>query len=318
MIAGMDKKYTSMLINKKTVSRLMLKGIVCGILIAGIYKLSSRAIEDYALSMKRKAEWSKLGIAVEKKVKNFQGIIGVVIKDLTTGREINFNKNVLLPSASLVKVPIMLSCFYASQEGKLNLDKTVSLKSSEKVSGSKVLGSLPSSSQFTIAQLFSPMITQSDNTATNIIIETMGFDALNKYFKKIGLKNTNLSRKMLDFEEREAGVENYTTAGDTAYLFEKLYAKNFLNKKISERCLEILKNQKINDRIPRKLPKREMFIAHKTGLEKHICHDAGIVFTRKGNFLICVLVKHDDKFAFQAKKTISALALLTYNYYKSF
>ena len=71
----------------------------------------------------------------------------------------------------------------------------------------------------------------------------------------MGLKNTNIARKMMDFKERRKGEENYTTAGDMAYLLEGLYYKKFLNKDVSEKCLALLGKQKINDRIPRKLPK---------------------------------------------------------------
>ena len=79
----------------------------------------------------------------------------------------------------------------------------------------------------------------------------------------------------------------------------------------------LLGQQKVNDRIPRNLPKEGIAIAHKTGLERHVCHDVGIVYTPKGNFLICVLVKHENKLAKPAKKFISDIALLTYNYYQS-
>jgi beta-lactamase class A len=121
---------------------------------------------------------------------------------------------------------------------------------------------------------------------------------------------------MMDFKERKEGEENYTTAEDMVYLLEKLYHNEFLNKNVSEECLAILGQQKINDRIPRKLPKTGIFIAHKTGLERSVCHDAGIVFTQKGNFLICILVRHEDRFARHAKRLISEIALLTFNYYQ--
>ena len=98
---------------------------------------------------------------------------------------------------------------------------------------------------------------------------------------------------------------------------EEIYRRNFLSKDISDQCLLLLGNQKINDRIPRRLPKEGAFVAHKTGLENYVCHDIGIVFTQKGNFLICVLVRHNQKFAKPAKKLISDIALFTYNYYQS-
>ena len=273
-------------------------------------------VKEYALLERRKDGWLRLKKTLKNKVTNFKGTVGLVVEDLDMEWEIVFNEDTLIPSASLVKVPIMLSCFYAAQNGKIRLTDTISLKSSEKVSGSRVLGRQPAGSVFTVEELFSPMITQSDNAAANILIDFLGLDALNTYFKKMGLKNTNIARKMMDFEERKEGEENYTTAGDMAYLLEKLYYKKFLNKDISEKCLELLGQQKINDRIPRKLP-RGTFVVHKTGLEKHVCHDVGIVFTNKGNFLICVLVKHENRFAKPAKKFISDVTLLTFNYYQN-
>jgi len=282
------------------------------------YQIFKKAEEKRILLEKRKAAWDNLKRALKNRIDAFGNHPSVVIKDLDVGWEIDFNKDKLVPSASLVKIPIMLSCFYAAEEKRINLKDTIYLKASEKVEGSKVLGEKPVGSVFTLEELIEPMITQSDNTATNLLIDYIGFDTLNSYFKKIGLKNTNIVRKMMDFKERKEGIENYTTAEDMAFILGELYRSNFLNKKVSKQCLLLLGQQKINDRIPRKLPKDGTFIAHKTGLERHVCHDVGIVYTQKGNFLICVLVKHENKVAEPAKKLISDIALLTYSYYQSF
>ena len=266
---------------------------------------------------KRKEAWLSLEKKLEAKTLHFPGTVSIVIKDLATGWDITLNDTVLVPSASLVKIPIMLSCFYANQEGRVSFKDILILKGSDRVSGSKVLGDFPAGSRFTVEDLLDPMITQSDNSAANLLIGYLGFDTLNTYFKEMGLKNTNLARKMMDFAERRRGEENYTTAQDMAFLLEKLYHKDFLNKEVSEQCLILLSEQKINDRIPKKLPKDGTFIAHKTGLERNICHDVGIVYTQKGDFLICVLVKHNDKTAARSKKLISDIALLTYNHYQN-
>jgi len=281
-----------------------------------IYQRYHHILKEQRVLDGRKYQWSQLKSILKNKVSYFKGTVGLVVKDLDMGWEIDFNEEALIPSASLVKVPIMLSCFYAAQDGKVKLSDTITLKSSEKVSGSKVLGKEPAGAVFTVEDLFDPMITQSDNAAANVLINFLGFDTLNQYFKKMGLKNTNIARKMMDFEERKEGIENYTTAQDMSYLLEELYYGRFLNKNVSEKCLELLGQQKINDRIPRKLP-RGTYVVHKTGLEKHVCHDVGIVFTDKGNFIICVLAKHEDRFARHAKKFIADVTLLTYNYYKN-
>jgi len=281
------------------------------------YQVFKKAEKERILLGKRKAAWDNLSSAVKNRIEAFGNHPSVVIKDLDMGWEIDFNKDKLVPSASLVKIPIMLACFYAAGEKRINLKDTVYLKTSEKVAGSKVVGKKPVGSVFTVEELIEPMITQSDNTATNMLIDYIGFDTLGMYFKKIGLKNTNIVRKMLDFKERKKGIENYTTTEDMAFVLEKLYRSNFMNKEVSKQCLLLLGQQKINDRIPRKLPKDDTFIAHKTGLERHVCHDVGIVYTQKGNFLICVLVRHKNKVAEPSKKLISDIALLTYSYYES-
>ena len=131
------------------------------------------------------------------------------------------------------------------------------------------------------------------------------------------MANTNLSRKMMDFSERRAGIENCTTADDIAYILDKIYHQELINNDISKKCLGLLKLQKIKDRIPAKLPP-DTVVAHKTGLERGICHDAGIVFTDKGNFLICVLTRHKNKTSRLAKKFIAQISFLTYKYSQGF
>ncbi len=295
--------------------------IVFGIALFFSYKIYEKNLaisREQRVLNKKKEGWLRLKNTLENKIGNFKGKVGLVVEDLNTGWVISFNEDALIPSASLVKVPIMLSYFYAAQEDKVNLKENIKLKSFERVPGSKVLGKFPAGSQFMVEELFDPMITVSDNAAANALIDLLGFDALNAYFKKMGLKNTNIVRNMLDFRGRREGQENYTTAADMAYILEKLYRRQFLNQEVSDKCLILLNQQKINDRIPKNLPKDEVSVAHKTGLERHICHDAGIVYTQKGNFLICVLVKHGNRRALPAKKLISDIALSTYNYYKNF
>jgi len=306
-----------MILRTKIILLLLFSVVLCaGVFFSyKIYRKYQAVREEQVILERRRAAWSHLERALQNKIRNFRGTVGLVIEDLNTEWEISFNKDTLIPSASLVKVPLMLACFYAADDGKINLGDEVHIKPSEIVAGSKELGNKASGSAFTVEELFRPMITESDNTAANALINLLGFDASNGYFKRMGLKNTNISRKMLDFSKRREGEENYTTAQDMAYLLEGLYHESILNKDVSKKCMELLGQQKINDRIPKKLP-RGTIVAHKTGLEKYVCHDAGIVFTDKGNFLICVLTKHNDKFSRSTKKFISDVTLLTYNYYR--
>lgn len=260
----------------------------------------------------RKAAWARLETQVARELKGLNGKAGVIIKDLGSDREIAVNEDLQMPSASMVKIPIMMSYFFAAREGRLSLSDRIAIKKSDKAPGSGTLKYDIPGKEYTIEELIIRMVTESDNTATNMLINNMGFAALNAYFDKLGLKHTNLSRKMMDFRERKSGVENYTTAGDMAYLLERLYRGKFLSEETSRQCIEILARQKMKDRIPKRLP-HEVVVAHKTGLENGLCHDAGIVYTDKGDFLICVLIKHRNKTARDAKSVIAEIALFVYN-----
>lgn len=266
---------------------------------------------------KRAAAWAGLRKDIERRLRAFDGTAGIVVKDLDMDWEINSNKDTPIPSASIVKIPVMMAYYLAAREGKADLRAKIPVTDAQKTAGSGLLKNAVAGQAFSIEDIIILMITHSDNTASNILIDRMGFDALNGYFLKMGLKHTNLSRRMMDFKARGNRVENYTTAADMAYLLERLYRGRFLNAAASKKCLEILAGSQVNDRIPKLLPK-DTVVAHKTGLENGLCHDVGIVYAPKGNYLICVLTKHRHKTARETKKLISEISLRIYDYYNEF
>ncbi|KPK97969.1 MAG: hypothetical protein AMJ95_06555 [Omnitrophica WOR_2 bacterium SM23_72] len=270
--------------------------------------------QGFALQ-KRKHAWSKLSQEISQEISQFKGKVGIVIKDLDKDWELFYNKQMLFPSASLAKVPLMAASFLAAQEGRLKLERNVKLKSSDKFSGSGILKDMHPGVEFSVEELIGLMIYDSDNTATNMVTGMVGINYLNNFFKNIGLKNTNLARRIADYSSRKRGIENYTTAEDMAWILEKIYRKTLINKDISERCLKLLKLQRYNDRIPKYLPV-ELTIAHKTGLERGICHDTGIVYTPKGDFLICVLTKHENANSVPSKEFIAKISLYVYHYFE--
>jgi beta-lactamase class A len=274
------------------------------------YQIQKRLEEENKrnriLLEKRKTDWLILEQSLSKYIKGFNGEAGIVIRDLQSDWEISFNKDKLFPSASVVKIPIMVSCFYAIRDGILDSDSIIRIKSIDKASGSGVLKNVPSGKEISVSELLELMITKSDNTAANMLIERLGFEYLNKSFKSYGVKNTNLSRKMVDFKSRSQGIENYTTAEDISLVLEKIYRGEAVNKEVSKQCLDLLKRQKINDRIPKHLPE-EAVVAHKTGL----------VYTPNGDFIICALIKHSKTTSKSAKEFIANVAEITYQHFEN-
>ncbi|MBU1124865.1 MAG: class A beta-lactamase-related serine hydrolase, partial [Candidatus Omnitrophica bacterium] len=136
---------------------------------------------------------------------------------------------------------------------------------------------------------------------------------LNAQTAALGLSHSEVRRKMMDFSSRSRGIENFTTAEDMAIFLEKLYHGQMLAEEARDTCLESLKNQRINDRIPARLPSGTI-VAHKTGLERGVCHDVGIIFAPYADFLVVVLTK-GVKTSKPAKEFIASVAAHVYNYW---
>ncbi len=259
-------------------------------------------------------KWAALEKNIESKLGEFTGTAGIVVKDLASGRTIERNPERLFPAASMVKIPIMAACLSAVGEGRLSLEDTLTLKAADKARGSGHLRSQRSGTSVTIEKLLEVMVTESDNTAANMLIDRLGMDELNAAFRDLGLVHTNLARKMMDFRSRRNGIENYTTPREMADLLEKIYLGACAGPEVSASCLTLLKGQKVNNRISRYLPRTVEF-AHKTGLEQTVCHDAGILYTPGGDVLVCVLTEGDTG-AIIAERWIGRVGKLVYAAYK--
>jgi beta-lactamase class A len=305
-----------MALNSKKILKIIFIGalLICGSYFAYRYSVNLQQAHRRQIALaQKKTAWQKLKQDLSAQVRRFKGQPGIVIKDLQRNWEISYNKDLALPSASLAKIPIMAACFLASEQGRLVLSRQVILSNSDKLSGSGILKDVRPGTVFTVEELIGLMIYDSDNTATNILTNLVGIDYLNQTFNAWGFKDTNLSRRVADFSLRDRGIENYTTAQDIAWLLERIYRKELISREVSEKCLRVLKLQRVNDRIPKYLP-AYIAVAHKTGLERNVCHDAGIIFGCKGDLLICVLTKHTNPNAAIAKNFIAQVALRAYIY----
>lgn len=265
------------------------------------------AVIDPALQL----NYHKLMLELEASAAKFHGEAGILVKDLKSGQSIGINEAKLFPSASLVKVPIMAVLYAAAEEGKIDLDGSIVLRRQHKIrSCSKVYFSRVGT-RWPIRELVERMITESDNTATNMIVDALGFGYINQKFVEFGLKNTDLRRGVMDLAWRNAGIENYTTADDMAFILEKIYRGELVSPAASAEMLGVLKRQKVNDRIPRGLPS-DMTIAHKTGLLRDTVSDVGIVFAPEGDFILCVLTQDISSFR-SAKRFIGRVAECAYD-----
>ncbi len=223
----------------------------------------------------------------------------------------DYNADKEFVAASLIKVPILVALLHAVREGKVSMSQQVVIRKKDITGGSGYLKKCRLPVHLTVKELAKLMISRSDNTATNKIIDMLGFSYINYVFQKEGLTHTHLRRKILDFVSRRKGIENYICCSDLEKIFRKIYRGEMFNTEVSEMALSFLRDQKINDRIPKYLP-HDVVVAHKTGLERNIVGDCGIVFTSCGDYFLCVLVSGFPSYRW-AKDFIAKLSSIIYN-----
>jgi beta-lactamase class A len=155
---------------------------------------------------------AKLAAAIHEIEAGLDGVLGIALKDLSTGKTFLLNEREVFPQASSIKIAVLYEVFKQAEEGRLELDELVALEESRKVEGSGVLFHLgrPSLS-LSIRDLAVLMIVLSDNTATNLLIDKVGLEAVNKRMDALGLPKTRLRRKMMDLKAAAEGRENVST-----------------------------------------------------------------------------------------------------------
>ena len=260
------------------------------------------------------AEWQEMVENLEKLSLSYNGRVGIYIKDLETGRTWDHNADRLFPSASLVKVPIMAAVFEKIKQGAITLGTEIKLTRQKRVGGSGSLKWVRDGTSLSVMEIIYKMITESDNTATKMLTDYVGMPYLERAFKGLGLERTNITPEGMSLASGRVVRENYTTAREMASLMERIYTGELVNRESSEFMLDVLKHNKSRSRLRKGLP-LGWEIGHKTGLLRKACHDVGIVFSPRGDFVIAVLTSEAPDYT-TAKNFISKVAKLTYQYYK--
>ena len=187
-------------------------------------------------------------------------------------------------AASMIKLAIMGTLFDQESKGAVNLSDSVTLQASDIVGGTGVIGSQGAGSTWTYHELLEHMIQDSDNTATNVLIDKLGMSTVNTWASSFGLKETQLNRQMMDLD---SGVENYMSAEDAAKILKAIWNGNFVSASASKDALAILEGQNETTGLETGLPAGATF-AHKTGTLDNVLNDGGIVETSKP-FIIVVM-----------------------------
>ncbi len=231
-----------------------------------------------------------------------KGKVAVAVKHLGTGEAFEYHATEVMPTASLIKFPVMVETFRQSAAKQVDLDSAVLLKKSDKVPGSGVLTyHFSDGATFKLRDAVRLMIAFSDNTATNLVLDAIGIGATAATMEKLGYPDTKLHAKVFRrdtsvFPERSKkwGLGS-TTPAEMIRLCEALHRKELVNAQACTEMLEILRSCEDKDKLPRSLP-QGVKVAFKTGSLDDTRTAAGIIEWPKGPVAYCVMsCENEDK-----------------------
>lgn len=259
-----------------------------------------RAAEKVAASMNSAAATAKvadrqLADAIKPLLKRHRGEIALAIRNLASGEHYEFNGDIPMPTASLIKFPILATAYRLVDQGKLDLSRSIALKEDEKVPGSGILTQHFSSDiQLPLLDYLRLMIRYSDNTATNVVAEQIGLKTTAQMMENLGLMNTKFHSKVYrggttvyPERSRRFGIGS-TTASEMVWLLAMLDSGNLASAESTEAMLGHLFACEDRSKLGSKLPGSVRF-AHKSGAIANCRTDAGIIYTKGGPVAVCFL-----------------------------
>jgi len=224
----------------------------------------------------------------EKMFMDFPGTYSVYYLNLNKNLSFGINEHMIFPCASIIKIPVMLDIYDMVSKKKISFNDEYQYQKRHYVEGGGVIRYSEPGGYYTVRNLCSLMITESDNIATDMLIEITGFDNINKKLNEIGCKKTKIERRIFDFNQIEKGRDNISTTHDVGVILKKLYFNEIFKKEYSQEILNIMTNVKRKDMIPSKIPEK-VKIAHKTGQLDRELGDCAIVYQNNNPYILCLM-----------------------------
>lgn len=232
---------------------------------------------------------------IKNSIVNFYGKIAIYYDDLK-GNTIKINENEKYNSASCIKIFILIELFNQINKGVINREKELTYEEKDYVNGSGILRYLSKGIKLPILDIATLMMIISDNVATNILIDFLGIENINKNIENMGCNNTKLYSK---FKSVENEIFSETTAYDYYLVWKKLNNYELFDKEMTQEIISIIKNQKYHEMVGDGIDKvyKEVenpivnYIVSKSGKYESVRNDGGIVSTIYGNYILTIMIK---------------------------
>lgn len=231
---------------------------------------------------------------VRAEIAQFKGKVSLFAKNLDTGMVYELGGDGHVPTASTIKIAIMVEAFARVAEGKAKWTDELILTKEKKVGGSGILPEFADGLRLTLRDGVMLMMTLSDNTATNLVIDVLTADAVNARMESLGLKETRLMRRVFGGGESVEGKKEEnkrfglgrTTPREMVTLLEKLERGEVISPAASKEMLELMKREQVTNGIWRqewRLPK-----ATKSGALDALRSNLGIIYHPRGRIALAI------------------------------
>jgi len=236
--------------------------------------------------------------ALEEIARGYPGVAGISVKNLVTGEVLSIRGDEPYPSASLIKVAVLVAMLEEVRKGTMRLDERVSMIARDRVGGSGVLQHMGSGLEPTAGDLAWLMITLSDNTATNLILDKINVRTVWERMEALGLPRTKIHSKTFlraTSVAMDSSVKyglGVTTPNETLRLFEMLHAGRAVSPALDSLAMAMLRANQDNAKLQRWLPEDVAF-AHKTGDVDAARSDCGVIYGPDAPVAVCVMTREN-------------------------
>ena len=248
------------------------------------------------------------------------GIVGVAATQLGTGRHIGYHEDALFPTASVIKLPLLVTLYEDAMAGRIDLSERMTYRDETKVAGSGVLQYLDGGLAPTLRDLSVLMMSVSDNTATDLLFDRVGKARIEATMDRLGLSSIRVPfdiremlmelvdmdhsmpggydelRRLLRISAGSGGRSmipdqaDRTTPADMCRLLELVESRAILDADACTAIVELMKRIQSGTRIPGLLPKGTV-VAHKTGSYRRLRNDVGIVYAPNGPYAVALFAR---------------------------
>ena len=276
----------------------------------------AKAPADTTESVRAKQDllWGRMEESIGTIVRETDAVVGVAILDLTDQRAFYLNADAIYPTASTIKIAVLAELYRQHERGSgAKLGDLYTVNAKDGVGTEGILQAMSAGvSRITNRDLALLMVSLSDNSATNVLIDRVGMDNVNAWLAQIGLERTRLRRHMLDVKAAQEGRENTSTPRELVTLLRAIPEGRVFGKATTEEFFKMLATEK-SSYIPRRLPV-DLMIANKPGSLDAVRNDAGIIFVPGRPFAIAVMTTFAAD-GLEAEESIGRIAYAAWSYF---